>query len=110
MKPTILTHISEIVTPEGKKALHGKEMGKVKRQKDGAIVIENGKIQAVGSNDAIMKAYAGKDAAIRDMSGSCVLPGFVDSHTHFIFGGYRPEEFMMRLTGASYLEIHKSGG
>ena len=110
MKPTILTHISEIVTPEGKKALHGKEMGKVKRQKDGAIVIENGKIQAVGSNDAIMKVYAGKDAAIRDMSGSCVLPGFVDSHTHFIFGGYRPEEFMMRLTGASYLEIHKAGG
>ena len=45
MKPTILTHISEIVTPEGKKALHGKEMGKVKRQKDGAIVIENGKMQ-----------------------------------------------------------------
>ena len=110
MKRTILTNISEVVTPEGKKALHGKDMGNIKRLKDAAIVIEEGKILAVGTKDAIVKEYAKEDTALRDMGGSCILPGFVDSHTHFIFGGYRPEEFMMRLSGASYLEIHKAGG
>ena len=110
MKRTILTNISEVVTPEGKAALHGRNMGKVKRIKDAAIVIEEGKILAVGANDAIRKQYASGDITLQDMSGSCILPGFVDSHTHFIFGGYRPEEFMMRLKGASYLEIHKAGG
>ena len=44
MKRTILTNISEVVTPEGKKALHGKDMGNIKRLKDAAIVIEEGKI------------------------------------------------------------------
>ena len=110
MKRTILTNISEVVTPEGKAALHGRNMGKVKRIKDAAIVIEEGKILAVGANDAIRKQYASRDIILQDMTGSCILPGFVDSHTHFIFGGYRPEEFMMRLKGASYLEIHKAGG
>lgn len=110
MKRTILTNISEVVTPEGKAALHGKDMGKVKRLKDAAIVIEDGKILAVGANEAIVKQYVNGTATLQDMGKSCVLPGFVDSHTHFIFGGYRPEEFMMRLNGASYLEIHKAGG
>lgn len=110
MKRTILTNISEVVTPEGKNALHGKDMGKVKRLKDAAIVLENGKILAVGPNETIIKQYVEEDTVIQDKSGSCVLPGFVDSHTHFIFGGYRPDEFMMRLKGASYLEIHKAGG
>jgi len=38
------------------------------------------------------------------------LPGFVDSHTHFVFGGYRPEEFAWRLRGDSYMEIMARGG
>lgn len=110
MKRTILTNISEVVTPEGKNALHGKDMGKVKRLKDAAIVLENGKILAVGPNETIIKQYVEEDTVIQNKSGNCVLPGFVDSHTHFVFGGYRPDEFMMRLKGASYLEIHKAGG
>ena len=91
MKRTILTNISEVVTPEGKNALHGKDMGKVKRLKDAAIVLENGKILAVGPNETIIKQYVEEDTVIQDKSGNCVLPGFVDSHTHFIFGGYRPD-------------------
>jgi imidazolonepropionase len=39
-----------------------------------------------------------------------MTPGYVDSHTHLIFGGYRPEEFDMRLKGAAYMDIMKSGG
>ena len=42
--------------------------------------------------------------------GRCVLPGFVDSHTHFVFGGERAEEFGWRLRGDSYMDIMRRGG
>ncbi len=45
-----------------------------------------------------------------DASGKAVLPGFVDSHTHFVFGGYRAEEFSWRLQGRSYMDIMAQGG
>ena len=38
------------------------------------------------------------------------MPGFVDSHTHFVFGGYRAEEFSWRLRGDSYMDIMNRGG
>ena len=42
--------------------------------------------------------------------GHCLLPGFVDSHTHFVFGGERSEEFSWRLKGESYMSIMERGG
>ncbi|NSJ93135.1 amidohydrolase family protein, partial [Coprococcus sp. MSK.21.13] len=45
-----------------------------------------------------------------DASNKAVLPGFVDSHTHFVFGGYRAEEFSWRLNGESYMDIMNKGG
>jgi imidazolonepropionase len=45
-----------------------------------------------------------------DAGGRAVIPGFVDSHTHFVFGGYRDEEFLWRAGGMLYMEIHKRGG
>lgn len=47
---------------------------------------------------------------VLDASGKTVLPGFVDSHTHFIFGGYRAEEFSWRLKGDTYMSIMERGG
>ena len=41
---------------------------------------------------------------------TCVLPGFVDAHTHPVFGGDRVDEFEMRAQGATYEEIAASGG
>ena len=45
-----------------------------------------------------------------DAEGRVALPGFVDSHTHLIFGGYRPDEFEWRLKGDSYMSIMERGG
>jgi len=45
-----------------------------------------------------------------DASGKAVLPGFVDSHTHLVFGGYRAEEYAWRLMGDSYMDILQRGG
>ena len=39
-----------------------------------------------------------------------MLPGFVDSHTHLVFGGFRPDEFIWRLNGDSYMSIMERGG
>ena len=36
--------------------------------------------------------------------------GLVDSHTHLVFGGYRPDEFLWRMSGMSYMEIMERGG
>ena len=45
-----------------------------------------------------------------DAEGHCVLPGFVDSHTHLVFGGFREDEFQWRLAGESYMSIMEKGG
>jgi imidazolonepropionase len=77
---------------------------------DGAVVIKNGTIAAIGPSDEILAGFnpTGFDAI--DAKGKAVLPGFVDSHTHLPFGGYRPEEYAWRLKGVPYMEIMQKGG
>ena len=45
-----------------------------------------------------------------DVQGCAICPGFVDPHTHTVFGGDRVHEFEMRIRGASYMEIMAAGG
>lgn len=62
---------------------------------DASVVIVDGRVEAVG------RAGAVADARI-DAEGACVLPGFVDSHTHLVFAGDRAEEFSARMAGEPY--------
>lgn len=111
MKRTILEHISQLATPSGKTARHGAKMNEMKCISDAAVVIEDGIIRRVGTAAEIEAEYRGQVLSERkDMKGCTVLPGFVDPHTHFLFGGERSEEFMMRLAGVPYMEIHNKGG
>lgn len=104
----VLIHANELVTCSGFGAKRGSEMNELGVINDGAVVIENGIITDVGKTDELYRAN--DDAEIIDCTGKAVLPGFVDSHTHFIFGGYRPEEFSWRLKGISYMDIMLRGG
>lgn len=106
----IIKHIAELVTcAGGPKA--GKDMNQVGIINDGAIVIENGLIMDVGTTAEINERHLDQMSyEIVDASGKAVLPGFVDSHTHFIFGGYRADEFGWRLKGDSYMSIMERGG
>ena len=75
---------------------------------DGAVLMEDGLIAAVGTTEELLPHAV--DAEVIDCSGKAVLPGFVDSHTHLIFAGYRAEEFSWRLSGISYMDIMRRGG
>ncbi|SNX54283.1 imidazolonepropionase [Thermoanaerobacterium sp. RBIITD] len=99
-----------IATPVGKEAKYGKEMKDIKIINKGAIIIKNGNIVDVGKTDYILDKYNTRSSNIIDAKSKCVIPGFVDSHTHFIFGGYREKEFMSRINGISYMEIMKNHG
>jgi imidazolonepropionase len=50
------------------------------------------------------------DAEQHEFAGGIITPGFVDCHTHLVFGGNRSGEFEQRLNGVSYAEIAASGG
>ena len=82
---------------------------------DGTVVIEEGIIKAVGKTEDVLADFDDPDSSISrfdiiDAADKAVLPGFVDSHTHFVFGGYRAEEFSWRLRGDSYMDIMQRGG
>lgn len=106
----IIKNASEIVTSTGRVAKFGNEMKDIKIIENGAIVIEEGIIKEVGSTLEILKKYHESKYEVIDAEGKSILPGFVDSHTHFVFGGYREEEFSWRLRGDSYMDIMNRGG
>ncbi|MFA6849923.1 MAG: imidazolonepropionase [Selenomonadaceae bacterium] len=112
MPELLLRHIAQIATPEGWTAQHGTAMNKLKLYKDAAIFIENGRIAAVGSDAVLSPAVLMKHPTLEilDVTGKCVVPGFVDPHTHFLFGGARVEEFVDRLEGVPYLDLLQRGG
>ena len=87
----------------------GSEMRELAIVPDGAMLIREGRIQAVGSR-AGMERVVSADAEIVDAGGRIVLPGFVDAHTHPVFAGTRAAEFEERTEGATYAEIAARGG
>ena len=66
-------------------------------RRDAALVVSDGRVAWVGSSAQAPAADTRLDAG-----GGTVLPGFVDAHTHLVFGGDRAEEFEARLTGRPY--------
>lgn len=106
----IIIHAAALTTSRGAKARAGRDMDALEVIPDGALRIEEGTITAVGTTADVMAAGTTDGFTIIDAAGKAVLPGFVDSHTHFIFGGYRADEFAWRLQGMSYMEIMAQGG
>lgn len=72
------------------------------------LVIEDGIVTYTGPEAGAPHLKTGIERI--DAEGNCVLPGFVDSHTHLVFGGFREDEFQWRLAGESYMSIMERGG
>lgn len=106
----MIRNASQVVTCSGFAAKRGAEMSDLGIIEDGAVAMSNGMITHVGPTNEVMKQIDVDDYLEIDASGRALLPGFVDSHTHFIFGGYREEEFAWRLKGDSYMSIMERGG
>ena len=106
----IIKNAAQLVTCSGFKAKHGKAMSDLQIINDGAVVIEKGIIRGVGKTRDTLSDVDESGFSVIDARGKAVLPGFVDSHTHFVFGGYRAEEFSWRLRGDSYMQILERGG
>jgi imidazolonepropionase len=106
----IIKNASQLVTCSGFNAKQGRAMSDLHVIDDGAVVIENGVITAVGKTREVLKKFDETGFNTIDATGKAVLPGFIDSHTHFVFGGYRAEEFSWRLRGENYMEIMNRGG
>ena len=78
---------------------------------DGALAARDGRIVWVGREAELGGAVAPLDGAAElDAAGACVVPGFVDAHTHAVFAGSRADEYAARLGGVSYAAILASGG
>lgn len=96
-----------IVTPEGFAPVHGIDMNHLTVRPDSFMRVRDGWITDIGP----MSQYIfHPEMPYHDAGGHALLPGFVDSHTHLLFGGSRAEEFRMRMRGASYMDIMDAGG
>jgi imidazolonepropionase len=73
---------------------------------DGVVAATGGRLSWVGPRSA----WRGQAREEHDARGAWILPGFVDCHTHLVYGGNRAQEFELRLKGATYEEIAKAGG
>ena len=82
-------------------------MGEIHETMHPWVLVRDGKIHRIGGEELEKEAV---DAEILDGEGKTLLPGFVDPHTHLVFGGTREEEFSMRLRGESYMTIMEKGG
>ncbi len=106
-----LKDIKQIVTSFGNKPLSGEKQKKIKIFKNYSIFIKNGMIFCFDKKDKILKKFPEvKKAKEIDCKELIAFPGFIDCHTHLVFGGQRRNEFYLKLKGIPYMEIAKKGG
>ena len=98
----VLTNIAQLVTNDSQR---GGLLGSID---DASVVVVDGVIAWCGPSADLPADFEDVDAV--DVDGRCVVPGFVDAHTHAVFAGDRVAEFHQRLAGATYEEVLASGG
>jgi imidazolonepropionase len=86
----------------------GADMNRLEIIPDGAVLLEESRIAAVGKTADLLARYP--NTSRLDASGRVVMPGLVDPHTHLVWAGNRAAEFEMRLQGKTYMEIMAAGG
>lgn len=111
MNPTLLiTGAAQLLTLGGGVPRRGKALANLGLVKDGALLVRDGMIVAVGRRAKVESHPEAHGAEKLDLGGRVALPGFVDSHTHLIHAASRAEEYELRIAGASYEEIARKGG
>jgi imidazolonepropionase len=107
----VIRNAKTVITCAGAVPKCGDAQADVRAIAGGAVVAVDGRLAFVGSQaecDARFPSCDGCD--VIDATGCTVLPGFVDPHTHVVFGGDRRDELRRRLAGATYADIAADGG
>src|SRR2546423_15218461 len=88
----------------------GAAQGEIGVIRNGAVAVKGERILAVGDTDEIIHAHRAEDTRLVDATGKTVTPGLVDAHTHLVWAGWRDEEYVLRLEGATSLQVMEAGG
>jgi imidazolonepropionase len=105
----VFVNASQVVTCQGPaRARRGREMNDAGIVTGVAVAVDGERIVDVGPQPDMERRY--RDAARVDCGNHVLTPGFVDSHTHAIFGKPRFEEQELRASGLDYMEIARRGG
>ena len=108
--PLLITGASQLLTLRGRGPRRGSSLSNLGIVKDGALLLREGVIAAVGTRTQVEALPEARAAEKLDLGGRVALPGFVDSHTHLIHAASRAEEYELKIKGASYEEIARKGG
>ena len=109
MSELLFVNASQVVTCAGPaRARRGAEMADAGVREGVAVHVREDVIVDVGPETALRAANP--RATLVDCERGVLTPGFVDSHTHAVFGRARYEEQELRATGVSYMEIARRGG
>jgi imidazolonepropionase len=107
--PLLFVNSSQVVTCEGPpRGRRGAEMADAGVRTNVAVAVRGERIEEVAPLTDLRSRYV--DATEIDCGGGVLTPGFVDSHTHALFGRPRFEEQEMRAAGLDYMEIARRGG
>ena len=107
----LIRNTGEVLTCAGPAPRTGAAQANAGSQPNAIIVADHGIVVFVGDEGEWGRTGSlSATATVIDAEGGAVVPGFVDPHTHAIFGGDRRDELRRRLAGASYAEIAASGG
>lgn len=102
---------ARIYTPVDSGQPHGgSDQGKLAVYEKGALLVEDGLVAGRGSEGDVLREVRSNTVEEYDCEGRCLVPGFVDPHTHICFAALREREFEMRIEGTPYLEILEKGG
>jgi imidazolonepropionase len=111
MPALLVRDLKQVVSPAGGPApLRGSALGELRVLEGAYVLCVDGLVDAVGPMSELDPSALPGDLVELDGRGQVAVPGLVDCHTHACFAGDRAAEFELRAQGATYEEIHASGG
>jgi len=99
----------QVATPTGAAAQRGDRLGQLTILTDAVVRTDEGVISFVGLESEHDRRFP-PASQVLDLDDGCILPAFVDPHTHPVWAGSREQEFNRRLRGETYMEIARDGG
>ncbi len=117
---TLVVNIGQLCTVhdpdlEGKGPRRRADMQELGMISGAALALAGDRVVGTGPESDVLRHLFGEEGIpgsiqVIDAEGRAVIPGFVDPHTHTVFGKTRQDEYERRIKGETYLEIAAAGG